>query len=567
MKMSNLFYTAQKETPAEAEIPSHQLMIRAGLIRKVSSGIYSFLPLGMKALQNVERIIREEMNEKDAQEILMPALLPAEPYKKTGRWDKYGKEMFKLEDRNGKEYGLGPTHEEFFTDLIKSEIKSYKKLPVNLYQIQHKYRDEMRPRFGLMRTREFIMKDAYSFDKDAAGLDESYEKMRIAYNNIFTRCGLDYLVVEADSGAIGGSNSQEFMAKSEYGEDNIAFCKKCGYSANIEKAECICDEIQNDEEKAIEEIYTPNVGTISDLEKFEGIQPEKMTKTIIYVIDEKPVIAMIRGNREINEVKLLNLVGGDEIALASNELVEEITGAKVGFAGPINLKKQIPIYVDNEILTMKNFLVGANKSDYHFINVNVKDFEYTKTADLRNIEKGDKCPKCKNEIDIIKGIEIGHIFKLGTAYSETLECTYIDENGKDVNMLMGCYGIGVTRVLPAIIEQNRDEKGIIWPIEIAPYKVSIVPISIDNEIQKELAEEIYQKLTKAGIEVMLDDRKERPGVKFNDTELLGIPYRITVGREAQNGIIELCERRTGNNENKNKDEAIEILIDKLGKIC
>lgn len=567
MKMSNLFYTAQKETPAEAEIPSHQLMIRAGLIRKVSSGIYSFLPLGMKALQNVERIIREEMNEKDAQEILMPALLPAEPYKQTGRWDKYGKEMFKLEDRNGKKYGLGPTHEEFFTELIKSEIKSYKKLPVNLYQIQHKYRDEMRPRFGLMRTREFIMKDAYSFDKDAAGLDESYEKMRIAYNNVFTRCGLDYLVVEADSGAIGGSNSQEFMAKSEYGEDTIAFCKECGYSANIEKAECICDEIQNEEEKTIEEIYTPNVGTISDLEKFEGIQPEKMTKTIIYVIDEKTVIAMVRGNREINEVKLLNLVGGDEIALANNELVEEITGAKVGFAGPINLKKQIPIYVDNEILKMKNFLVGANKSDYHFINVNVKDFEYTKTADLRNIEKGDKCPKCKNEIDIIKGIEIGHIFKLGTAYSETLGCTYIDENGKDVNMLMGCYGIGVTRVLPAIIEQNRDEKGIIWPIEIAPYKVSIVPISIDNEIQKELAEEIYQKLTKAGIEVMLDDRKERPGVKFNDTELLGIPYRITVGREAQNDIIELCERRTGNNENKNKDEAIEILIDKLGKLC
>lgn len=567
MKMSNLFYTAQKETPAEAEIPSHQLMIRAGLIRKVSSGIYSFLPLGMKALQNVERIIREEINEKGAQEILMPALLPAEPYKQTGRWDKYGKEMFKLEDRNGKEYGLGPTHEEFFTELIKSEIKSYKKLPVNLYQIQHKYRDEMRPRFGLMRTREFIMKDAYSFDKDAEGLDESYEKMRIAYNNIFTRCGLDYLVVEADSGAIGGSNSQEFMAKSEYGEDTIAFCKECGYSANIEKAECICGENQNEEEKAIEVIHTPNVGTISDLEKFEGIEPEKMTKTIIYVIDEKPVIAMVRGNREINEVKLLNLVGGDEIALASNDLVEEITGAKVGFAGPINLKKQIPIYVDNEILTMKNFLVGANKSDYHFINVNVKDFEYTKTADLRNIEKGDKCPRCKNEINIIKGIEIGHIFKLGTAYSETLGCTYIDENGKDVNMLMGCYGIGVTRVLPAIIEQNRDEKGIIWPEEVAPYKVSIVPISIDNEIQREFAEEIYQKLTKAGIEVILDDRKERPGVKFNDTELLGIPYRITVGREAQNGIIELCERRTGNTENKNKDEAIEILIDKLGKIC
>lgn len=567
MKMSNLFYTAQKETPAEAEIPSHQLMIRAGLIRKVSSGIYSFLPLGMKALQNVERIIREEINEKGAQEILMPALLPAEPYKQTGRWDKYGKEMFKLEDRNGKEYGLGPTHEEFFTELIKSEIKSYKKLPVNLYQIQHKYRDEMRPRFGLMRTREFIMKDAYSFDKDAEGLDESYEKMRIAYNNIFTRCGLDYLVVEADSGAIGGSNSQEFMAKSEYGEDTIAFCKECGYSANIEKAECICGENQNEEEKAIEVIHTPNVGTISDLEKFEGIEPEKMTKTIIYVIDEKPVIAMVRGNREINEVKLLNLVGGDEIALASNDLVEEITGAKVGFAGPINLKKQIPIYVDNEILTMKNFLVGANKSDYHFINVNVKDFEYTKTADLRNIEKGDKCPRCKNEINIIKGIEIGHIFKLGTAYSETLGCTYIDENGKDVNMLMGCYGIGVTRVLPAIIEQNRDEKGIIWPEEVAPYKVSIVPISIDNEIQRELAEEIYQKLTKAGIEVILDDRKERPGVKFNDTELLGIPYRITVGREAQNGIIELCARRTGNTENKNKDEAIEILIDKLGKIC
>ena len=567
MKMSNLFYTAQKETPAEAEIPSHQLMIRAGLIRKVSSGIYSFLPLGMKALQNVERIIREEINEKGAQEILMPALLPAEPYKQTGRWDKYGKEMFKLEDRNGKEYGLGPTHEEFFTELIKSEIKSYKKLPVNLYQIQHKYRDEMRPRFGLMRTREFIMKDAYSFDKDAEGLDESYEKMRIAYNNIFTRCGLDYLVVEADSGAIGGSNSQEFMAKSEYGEDTIAFCKECGYSANIEKAECICGENQNEEEKAIEVIHTPNVGTISDLEKFEGIEPEKMTKTIIYVIDEKPVIAMVRGNREINEVKLLNLVGGDEIALASNDLVEEITGAKVGFAGPINLKKQIPIYVDNEILTMKNFLVGANKSDYHFINVNVKDFEYTKTADLRNIEKGDKCPRCKNEINIIKGIEIGHIFKLGTAYSETLGCTYIDENGKDVNMLMGFYGIGVTRVLPAIIEQNRDEKGIIWPEEVAPYKVSIVPISIDNEIQREFAEEIYQKLTKAGIEVILDDRKERPGVKFNDTELLGIPYRITVGREAQNGIIELCERRTGNTENKNKDEAIEILIDKLGKIC
>lgn len=567
MKMSNLFYTAQKEIPAEAEIPSHQLMLRAGLIRKISSGIYSFLPLGLKAVQNIEKIIREELNQKDAQEILMPALLPAEPYKQTGRWEKYGKEMFKLEDRSGKEYGLGPTHEEFFTELVKSEIKSYKRLPINLYQIQHKYRDEMRPRFGLMRTREFIMKDAYSFDKDYEGLDEVYEKMRVAYNNIFTRCGLDYLVVDADSGAIGGSNSQEFMVKSEYGEDTIAFCGKCGYSANIEKAECIPGEIQVEEEKQIEEIYTPNVGKIEDLMNFEGIQPEKMTKTIIYLIDGNPVIAMVKGNREVNETKLLNLLNGDEIVLADNETVERITGAKVGFAGPINLKGQIPIYIDKEVLTMKNFLVGANKSDYHYVNVNIKDFEYTKVADIRNIEKGDRCPKCNGEIDIVKGIEVGHIFKLGTAYSEKLGCTYIDENGKNVDMVMGCYGIGVTRVLPAIIEQNRDEKGIIWPEEVAPYKVSIVPISIDNEIQKNLAIEIYEKLSKQGIEVILDDRKERPGVKFNDTELLGIPYRVTIGREAENNIVEFCQRRNGKVEKKTKEETIEILIDKLGKLC
>ena len=496
MKMSKLLMPTLREVPAEAEIMSHKLMLRAGYIRKLAAGIYSYLPLGLRTLKKVEQIIREEMDKAGAQELLMAALLPAEAYQASGRWEVFGDNMFKLKDRNNRDFCLGPTHEELFTQTVLNEVRSYKEYPMTLYQIQTKYRDEGRPRFGLMRGREFVMKDAYSFDLTKEGLDESYKKMYDAYCAIFDRLGLDYTIVDADSGAMGGSGSQEFMVKSPVGEDGIAYCDTCGYAANYEKAECIPTEKEfADGDFDIEKIYTPNAHTIEELVAFMNAEAYEFAKTIIYKADDKYIAAMVRGDREINEVKLKNLVGcTDDLELAEPFMVRELTKAEVGFAGPVGL--EIPVYVDKEVALMKNFIVGANETDHHYKNVNInKDFTPFMVADIRVIETGDACPKCGKPIKTAQGIEVGHIFKLGTKYSDALGLRALNENGDQVQVIMGCYGIGVTRCIAAAIEQNYDENGIVLPASIAPYKIIVIPVNHKNDEQMQAAEDIYNKLT------------------------------------------------------------------------
>ena len=563
MRVSKLFMATQREIPSDAEIPSHQLMLRAGLMRKVASGIYSFMPVGYKAYRNVERVVREEMDKAGAQELIMPAVLPAEVYMASGRWEKFGPEMFRLLDRGGRQFCLGPTHEEPFTEAVRDTIKSYKQLPVTLYQIQHKYRDEKRPRFGVMRSREFVMKDAYSFDIDEEGLDKSYNDMYKAYCKIFDRLGLDYIIVDADSGAMGGSGSQEFMVKSVVGEDAICYCSACNYAANEEKAATIAPEPAKDYEmKEIEKIHTPNVKTIEELMGFMNSKPTEFVKTILYDIDGKIVACLVRGDREINETKLGNLYDATEMNLAAFDDVERITGAKVGFAGPVGLKEQIDLIVDPEVLAMENFIVGANESDYHFKNINYgRDFEATKVADVKNVVEGDLCPKCGKPLSMCRGVEVGHIFKLGTKYSKALDCNYLDKDGKANPMILGCYGIGVSRTIAAIIEQYNDEDGIKWPVEVAPYKVCVVPTKVVDEQCMKIAEDIYAKLLDAGIEVLIDDRNERPGVKFKDSDLIGVPLRITVGRRAGEGIVEIKYRQTGETSEVTVDEAVKAAIE------
>ena len=550
MKMSKMLVPTQREVPAEAEIKSHQLMLRAGMMRKSAAGIYNYLPLGLRTLRKVENIIRKSMDEHGAIEVLMPALLPAESYMPSGRWEVFGDNMFRLKDRNGRYFCLGPTHEELFTELVKNEVHSYKDLPMTIYQIQTKYRDESRPRFGIMRGREFVMKDAYSFDMDAEGLDKSYKNMYAAYCQAFDKLKLDYTIVDADSGAMGGSGSQEFMVKSDVGEDTIAYCDACGYAANSEKAACVPEIIVCPEGNLeLTEIHTPNVKTIEDLMKFFDADPKLFVKTLIYRAEDRVVAVMVRGDREVNEIKLANYLGANEIEMADAQTVNEVTGAEVGFAGPVGIKCEL--LMDNEVAEMKNFIVGANKTDYHYLNVQIgRDFNPDATLDLRTIVTGDKCPKCGKEIKTAQGIEVGHIFKLGTKYSEALGCSFLDEKGNDVTAIMGCYGIGVSRCIAAIIEQNCDDNGIIWPVAVAPYEVLIVPVNATDETQIEIAEEIYNKLQAAGIEVVMDDRDERAGVKFKDADLLGFPVRITVGKFAKDGIVEFKLR--------NSDEVIKI---------
>jgi len=547
MRVSKLFMPTQREIPSDAEIVSHQLMLRSGMMRKVASGIYSFLPMGYRAFRKVENIVREEMDRAGAQELIMPAILPAEVYMASGRWNKFGPEMFRLQDRSGRSFCLGPTHEEPFTEAVRDNIHSYRQLPVTLYQIQHKYRDEKRPRFGVMRAREFVMKDAYSFDTDEHGLSISYKAMYNAYCRIFDRCGLDYILVDADSGAMGGSGSQEFMVKSSVGEDAIAYCPSCGYAANEEKAPCMASERGKPEALLeIEKIHTPHVRTIEELMKFMHASKAEFVKTILYNIDGKIVAVMIRGDHEINETKLSNIFDATELALASFADVERVTGASVGFAGPVGLKEDVTIIADTEVSTMANFIVGANETDYHLRNVNIlRDFRVAKVADIRTIEQGDPCPTCGSPVETCRGIEVGHIFRLGTKYSDTLGCTYLDQAGTEKSMVMGCYGIGVGRTLAAIIEQHYDENGIIWPMSVAPYQVMVVPTNVSDETINKVATEIHDGLERAGIEVLLDDRDERPGVKFKDAELIGIPVRITVGRKAGEGIVEYKERAGG----------------------
>ncbi|MCX7747847.1 MAG: proline--tRNA ligase [Clostridia bacterium] len=560
MRVSQMFIPTLREVPAEAEIASHKLMLRAGLMRKLASGVYSFLPLGYKTFRKVEQIIREEMDRAGAQELIMSALLPAEFYQESGRWDVFGPEMFRLKDRSGRDFCLGPTHEEIFTETVKHETRSYRSLPLTLYQIQTKYRDERRPRFGVMRSREFVMKDAYSFDRDEAGLDVSYKKMYEAYCKAFDRCGLDYIVVDADTGAMGGSGSQEFMVKSEIGEAEIAFCEACGYAANVEKAECVPDACCDcTEELSLEKVETPNVKTIEDLMKFFNFSQKKFAKTLIYKADDKVVAAMIRGDRELNETKLQNHLKCIELEMADPETVSKITGADVGFAGPVGLKAEI--IVDPEVAAMKNFVIGANETGYHLKNVNIdRDFKASVVKDIRNIVEGDQCPKCQAPIKVAHGIEVGHIFKLGTKYSKALNCIYLDETGKEVPMVMGCYGIGVNRTMAAVIEQNNDENGIIWPISVAPYHVIVIPVNTTDKTQMEAAEKIYNGLKAAGVEVMLDDRDERPGVKFKDADLIGIPVRITVGKKIGDGIVEYKLRKNKEFKDLKIDEAIDEAI-------
>ena len=558
MRVSNLFFATQREVPADAEIPSHKLMLRAGLIRKMSSGIYAYMPMGFKVYKNVEKVIREEMDRAGAQELIMPALLPAEAYQASGRWEKFGPEMFRMSDRGGRPFCLGPTHEEPFTEAVRDTFRSYKNLPVTLYQIQHKYRDEKRPRFGVIRSREFVMKDAYSFDVDEEGLDKSYKIMYDAYRRIFDRLGLDYTVVDADSGAMGGSGSQEFMVKSPIGEDAICFCDACGYAANEEKASCKEGEADTSAELPIEKIHTPDVKTIEELIAFMNTTADKFVKTILYNIDGKIVAVMVRGDRDINETKLGNIYDATEMDLASFEDVERITGAKVGFAGPVGLKEKIEVVMDTEVAGMKNFIVGACETDYHFKNVNIgRDFTPDIVKDVKNVKSGDLCPKCGQPLGMARGVEVGHIFKLGTKYSDSLGCIYLDKEGKEHSMVMGCYGIGVSRTIAAIIEQYNDEDGIKWPAIAAPYKVIVIPTNTKDETVMGVAEKLYNAYIDAGFETLIDDRNERPGVKFKDADLLGIPLRVTVGRRAGEGIVELKFRMDGAMSEATIDEAIE----------
>ena len=538
MKMANMLVSTLREVPAEAEIDSHKLMLRAGMIRKMASGIYNYMPLGLKVLKNIEEIVREEMNEAGAQEFLASAILPAELWQESGRWDVYGEEMFRLKDRNNRDFCLGPTHEEVFTDMARNEIKSYKQLPVNLYQIQTKYRDERRPRFGVMRSREFIMKDAYSFDKDQDGLDLSFDKMNEAYVKIFNRCGISAKCVEADSGAIGGSNSAEFMVKSEVGEDDVVFCNSCDYAANMEKAPSTVDKAEKEDLKELVKTETPNSRTIEDLTTFFNTSAKKFAKTLIFNADDKIVAVMVRGDREVNETKVSNALGGViKLEMANGEEVYKATNAAVGFAGPVGIKVD-ELLVDEEVVNMYNFIVGANETGFHLENVNYgRNFE-GKVSDFRNITIGEKCPSCGSEITIARGTEVGHIFKLGTKYSEAMKATFIDESGKEKPFVMGCYGIGVTRTMASVVEQHHDEYGITWPLAIAPYHVSVIPVNVKDEAQMELAEKIYNDLKAIGVDALLDNRNERAGVKFKDSELIGIPMRITVGKKICDGEIE-----------------------------
>jgi prolyl-tRNA synthetase, family II len=565
-----MYVRTLRELPAEAEIPSHILLLRTGMIRKLASGIYGFMPLGWRSLHKIENIIREEMDKSGAQEILMSAIQPAELWEESGRWSAYGPELWRIKDRNGRDFCLGPTHEEIFTDIVRDGVSSYRQLPLNLYQIQHKYRDEARPRFGLMRSREFIMKDAYSFDKDQEGLDKSYDDMYDAYTRIFTRCGLTFRPVEADSGAIGGNASHEFTALSEVGESDIAYCESCSMAANVEKAACRDAEPSAESEAMLElqEVHTPGTKTIEEVAGFLNIDKTKTIKALLfekYDEDGKAdgyVAAFVRGDRDLNMIKLVNALNIPEhaIAFADESKLEAAIGAVGGFTGPIGLH-DCTVVVDSELVGLKNLCAGACKLDHHILNVNYgRDYEGDIVTDLKVLKEGDPCPVCGAPIKHTRGIEVGQVFKLGTKYSKAMNATYKDENQQDHPLVMGCYGIGVSRTLAAVIEQHHDEDGIIWPVSVAPYHAIVTLVKPKDEEQAKVAEEIYQSLLTAGVEAVIDDRDERPGVKFKDADLLGFPIRITVGKRAGEGIVEYKLRRDSEKSELSVAEAIENAI-------
>lgn len=569
MKWSNALINTIRETPKEAETISHKLMLRAGIILKLSSGIYDFLPLGWRSVMKVINIIRDEMNKAGAQEVLMPVLSPAELWQETGRWSLYGKEMMRIKDRNDNEFALGPTHEEIITDIIRRQINSYRQLPVNLYQIQVKFRDEIRPRFGIMRAREFIMKDAYSFDKDEESAQKSYKIMFDTYNKICKRIGFKFHAVEADTGAIGGTSSAEFMVLADTGEETIIYCPNCDYAANIEKATGEIEAIGGNAGNVFTKVHTPDIKTVEELANFVKMKPEDTAKTIYYIADGKMYGVMMRGDREINEIKLKNFLNVNELRLANPDEIEKATGAPVGFAGPVGLKeKGISVIIDKTVEKMKSLVCGGNEKDYHYTGViRGRDFKEDKIADVIKVKEGDICSKCGKKLKEQKGIEVGHVFFLGTKYSKSMNAVFLDEKGKQQYFVMGCYGIGVTRIVAAAIEQNYDENGIIWPISIAPYEVCVLPVNIKFKDGMEYAEKIYKQFIDKGVDVILDDRDCSPGVKFKDSDLIGFPVKIIIGeKNFKENKVEIKTRKDGKIKLVDSDKVLDETINTINEL-
>lgn len=550
-----------REVPADADIKSHQLLLRAGYIRQTASGVYTYMPLAKKVLDHIGHIVREEMENAGAAELLMPALQPAELWQESGRWYTYGEELMRLHDRHGRDFALGATHEEVITSLVSDEVQSYKKLPLTLYQIQTKFRDEKRPRFGLLRGREFIMKDAYSFHTSPESLDDTYQKMYTAYTNIFTRCGLDFRAVLADSGAIGGKDTQEFMVLSDIGEDTIAYSDSSDYAANIEMAEVVREyEKSTEAELELKEVATPNHKTIAEVSAFLQTQPEQCIKTLVFRVDDELVIILVRGDHEVNDIKVKNVLNATNVELADHEETVELLGCSIGSLGPVNVGEKVKIYADNAVKSMVNAVCGANKEGYHYINaVPGRDFTVAGYGDFRFIMEGDPSPDGKGTIKFARGIEVGHIFKLGTTYSDAMNAAYLDENGRSQHYIMGCYGIGVSRTLSAIAEQYNDENGLVWPKRIAPFNIHLIPVNPKDAQQMALADQLYKLLKNKRYSVLMDDRNERPGVKFKDSDLIGLPVRITVGKKAGEGIVEVKVRQTGEMFEMNTDELLDFM--------
>jgi len=564
VRLSEMLFVSLREVPAEAELVSHQLLLRACFIRKLAAGVYSYLPLAWRSLLKIIAIVREEMNRAGAQEVLMPFLHPAELWQETGRWDEYGDLLMKVQDRQGRWFCLGPTHEEPVTDLARQLIRSYRQLPLNLYQIGTKFRDELRPRGGLIRAREFIMKDAYSFDRDEEGMDRSFERMRQAYIRIFRRCGLPFVIVEAEAGAIGGTENLEFMVITESGEDRLLQCPQCGYAANRERAERRPPNGFSEIVKAgsrssapLQKVLTPNQRTVEEVSRFLNVPPSQLVKTLLYVADGELVAALVRGDHELNEAKLARVLG-KKVAMADAATIEQLTNAPVGFSGPIGLKeKGVRLIADYDIAFLQDFVVGANEADAHFVNANwERDFPIDQFADLRFAEGGDGCPRCAGNLEMRTAIEVGHIFKLGTRYSEPMKATFVDEDGKEKLMLMGCYGIGISRILSTVAETSHDDDGIIFPISVAPFEAWVLPIENEGEL-REVAERLYADLQGAGVETVIDDRDERAGVKFKDMDLVGVPIQVVVGRIVrERGEVEIRLRR-------NRHEPRYVPVDKV----
>ncbi|MCM3769403.1 MULTISPECIES: proline--tRNA ligase [Priestia] len=555
MRQSSTLIPTLREVPADADIKSHQLLLRAGYMRQNASGVYSFLPLGKRVLQKVEQIVREEMDRAGSVELLMPALQQAELWQESGRWYSYGPELMRMKDRHGREFALGATHEEVITSLLRDEVKSYKRLPLNLYQIQTKFRDEKRPRFGLLRGREFIMKDAYSFHASQESLDEVYDKMFAAYSRIFERCGLNFRAVIADSGAMGGKDTHEFMVLSEIGEDTIAYSDTSSYAANVEMAPVVNTyEKSTEPEKELTKVETPNQHSIEDVAAFLNVEATSCIKSLLFKVDDRFVLVLVRGDHEVNDIKVKNYFEASVVELATPEETKEVLKCAVGSVGPIGVSDSVEVVADHAIKAIVNGVCGANEEGYHYTNVNERNFNAT-YEDFRFIQEGDQSPDGQGVIKFAKGIEVGHVFKLGTRYSEAMGATYLDENGRSQPMIMGCYGIGVSRTVAAIAEQFNDENGLLWPEAVTPYQVHVIPVNVKNDEQRELGEKLYNELLDSRFEVLLDDRQERAGVKFADSDLIGLPVRVTVGKRASEGIVEVKVRKTG--------ESLEVSVDNL----